>query len=359
MKLSVVVGTYNRLELLRKCITSIFDETTKGVKVYVTDAGSTDGTIEYLQSIASDKVVPILVGSKIGQARAYNDVFKIVDTPYVCWLSDDNIVVNRGLDTAVVILEQNPEIGMVGLKIKDLVGPHANAPYIGGISSIGILNVNQGVLPTNVLKGLGGFSEEFQDYGIDPDLTARVLFSGHKVVYTKNIAVLHHRNWAEDRNSKEYEILQEKHKRYYALYEHKYSKYVSRDNAKVSVIRKLKKAVSKSLEDKLVRHINRSSAIRDWFNVLNSRYISLLDLVLTAGKKYYLVQSLPKSERLKLGRWIVFLYENTGLHTCPGGIKENPEKEFEAPDGQASHCLYHRGRQAGQACHPRHCLDRF
>lgn len=308
MKLSVVVGTYNRLEQLKKCIESIFTETSNGAKVYVTDAGSTDGTIEYLQSIASDKVIPILVGKKIGQAKAYNDVFKTVDTPYVCWLSDDNVVVNNGLDIALEILEKNSDIGLVGLKIKDVAGPFVKAPYIGGVSSIGILNVNQGVLPTTVLKRMGGFSEDFQDYGIDPDLTARVLFSGYKVVYTKNIAIHHYRNWPVDKNLKEYEILQERHKRHYELYEQKYSKYISRksrNNAKVTVIKKLKNTISKSLEDKLKRNINKSSTIRDWFNVLNSRYISIFDLVLNLGKEYYLVQSLPRSKRSKLPKKIV------------------------------------------------------
>lgn len=302
MKLSVVVGTYNRLELLQKCITSIFAETTRGVKVYVTDAGSTDGTVEYLKSIASGEIIPIFVGKKIGQARAYNDIFKIVDTPFVCWLSDDNVIINNGLDTALEILEDNPDVGLVGLKIKDLTGPFVKAPYIGGISSIGILNVNQGVLPSKLMKALGGFSEDFMDYGIDPDLTARVLFSGHKVVYTKEITVHHYRGWAADKNSEEYKLLQEKHKKYYALYENKFGKYAASKRKKNAVIGKLKSGISDSLSDKLKRNINKSSTIRDWFNILNSRYISVYDLLLTFGKKYYLVQSLPKAERLKLSQ---------------------------------------------------------
>ena len=60
MILSVVVGTYNRFEQLRQCIESIFNETSNEVKVYVTDAGSTDGTIKYLESIASDRIIPIV-----------------------------------------------------------------------------------------------------------------------------------------------------------------------------------------------------------------------------------------------------------------------------------------------------------
>ena len=89
-RVSVVLGTYNRLNNLRTCIRSIFEQTRTPTRVYVTDAGSTDGTIEYLQSIASERLVPVLVGKKLGQARAYNEVFATIETPYVCWLSDDN-----------------------------------------------------------------------------------------------------------------------------------------------------------------------------------------------------------------------------------------------------------------------------
>ena len=74
---------------------------------------------------------------------------------------------------------------MVGLKVRDVGGPSVAAPYIGGISPIGILNVNQGLLRTDFLRKVGSFSETFGFYGIDPGLTAMVLYSGHDVVYTK------------------------------------------------------------------------------------------------------------------------------------------------------------------------------
>src|SRR5262249_20307438 len=123
VKLSVVVGTYNRLASLRRCVESVFAQTRTPAILYVTDAGSADGTVEYLQSVASDRLIPILVGQRLGQARAYNDVFAIVRTPYVVWLSDDNEVVNHGLDFAVEILDRLPRVGMVAVKVRDVEGP--------------------------------------------------------------------------------------------------------------------------------------------------------------------------------------------------------------------------------------------
>src|SRR3990170_2494249 len=102
--LSVVVGTLNRLDRLRCCIESIVQNTSVPTRVYVTDAGSTDGTAEYLRGIEADNIRVTLRGKKLGQAKAYNEIFADIRTPYTCWLSDDNIVVNGGLDKAVGIL---------------------------------------------------------------------------------------------------------------------------------------------------------------------------------------------------------------------------------------------------------------
>lgn len=196
-ELSVLIGTYNRLDLLRQSLAGILRGTDLGVRVYVADAGSTDGTVEYLAQLAErePRVRPILAGRKLGQARALNEIIDLIETEFVCWLSDDNVVVRGALDIAVDILKTEPKLGLVALKVKDVVGPYVDDPYIGGISSVGVLNVNQGVIRASILRELGGFSEEYQDYGIDPDLTARVLFSGWRIAYTREVAVHHHREW--------------------------------------------------------------------------------------------------------------------------------------------------------------------
>lgn len=297
--LSVVLGTLNRLDQLRRCIESITTQTRTPTKIYVTDAGSSDGTIGYLESIASDRIVPIFVGKKLGQAKAYNDVFAIVDTPFVCWLSDDNEVVDRGLDRAVSILQEDASIGMVALKTMDRQGPFVGTPYIGGISEAGILNVNQGVLPTSVLKRIGGFSEEFRDYGIDPALTAEVLFAGYKIVYTKDIALYHYRNWSEDRDSEAYRWLQERHEAARKLYRQRYCKGEGSPKAGNTSWMKARlpqviKAIARRIG--LAERLRRSSMVRTCRLVLSARYISILDPLLSLGKTHHLVQQIDSTE---------------------------------------------------------------
>jgi GT2 family glycosyltransferase len=290
--LSVVVGTYNRLSDLKKCISSIFDNANIKIKVYVTDAGSTDGTADYLKNIESDAIDITLHSQKLGQAKAYNEIFNKVTSPYVCWLSDDNIVVNNGLENAVRILNTNNNIGMVGLKVKDISGPFTCEPYIGGLSEAGILNVNQGVLSTELLLELGGFSEEFMDYGIDPDLTARVLFSGKDIAYTKVVSILHNRDWGEsDALGKQFE----KQAEYKRMYKEKYANCIT--GSKTYCIQRM-------LAAPLMRFINLAAQMlgykmnlniaRDIYNAIAGKHISFFDAIYHKNHNYHLLQRATK-----------------------------------------------------------------
>ena len=177
---------------------------------------------------------------------------------------------------------------MVGLKVKDVQGPFLDEPYIGGISDAGILNVNQGILRTEILQSLMGFSEEFMDYGIDPDLTARVLYAGHDIVYTKDIAILHYRDWGES------EVLHaqfEKQDRYKALYWEKHVHVWSKqglNRSLVLVAGGVKRFVR--LSSRLVGSAWADRWYRDWYNIVWGRYISLLDPIRSMGREFHLLQ---------------------------------------------------------------------
>ena len=290
-RLSVVLGTYNRVESLRRCVESIFAQTRTPSVIYVTDAGSTDGTVEYLESVASDQLVPILVSERLGPARAYNDVFATVTTPYVVWLSDDNEIVDHGLDAGVEVLDRQSKVGMVAIKVKDLEGPFVNAPYLGAVSMIGVLNVNQGMLRTGVVQEVGGFSERFRDYGIDPDLTARVLFSGWQVAYTRQVGIHHYRDWGDGPKLGPAQL--QRQREYTELYARKWADYAPPDRAWAA-----RKLVWKLLQQVTGIRINSRGRMlgldgRDWCNLLTARYVSLLDPIMTRGEPHYLVQRPP------------------------------------------------------------------
>ncbi len=294
VKLSVVVGTFNRLSELRICLSSIQAQTRTPHRIFVTDGGSTDGTVEYLQSIASDTVVPIFGGKLVGQAKAYNDVFELVATPYVCWLSDDEEVVNGGLDVAVRTLDRHPSFGMVALKMSAVYHISEQNRYLGAVSPIGVLNVNQGLLRTDVLLEVGGFSEALANQRIDTDLTAKVLFSGHKIAYTKAVALRHHPTSEKTRNSSGFKAAGRNPVK---MCEAKWAPYYHE-----SRVWQMKRWLWEWAARRVFGNRRSTRALLgmsffDWRNVLMGRYISLFDPLRTLGRPYHLVQSCPRRLR--------------------------------------------------------------
>lgn len=298
-KLSIAVGTYNRLALLQKCLGALTKRVYIDHEIIVADAGSTDGTLEYLQHLPGVRLVNDR--KLLGQAQSMNRIFKNLQSEFVCWLSDDNVIVDGALDVAVDILKRNPDIGMVALKVKDVVGPREGSPYLGSVWESGVLNCNQGVLPVKIIRLLGGFDEEFRDYGIDADLTTRVLLARYKVVYTKQVAIHHYRNHDEDnwiaspgrknRLERARELYRQKHARLIessslrtasAFFSFRLLKYYG------SVLRLLATITgSRKLERWKKTHL------RDLVNIFSGRFISRWDLIRNLGNPYYLVQEIP------------------------------------------------------------------
>lgn len=67
--LSVVVGTYNRLPLLQKCLDALYKGIHIDHEIFVIDGGSIDGTLEYLEKHAG--VYLVKNEGLIGQAKKF------------------------------------------------------------------------------------------------------------------------------------------------------------------------------------------------------------------------------------------------------------------------------------------------
>jgi GT2 family glycosyltransferase len=148
------------------------------------------------------------------------------------------------------------------------------------------------MLPTSVLRAVGYFSEVFGFYGIDPDLTAKVLYSGHDVVYTRGVAINHYREWSTDRSSPEYQALKTHHEKFRQLYHTKYGNFGRWDidwHIKRGAWWLFRKALGKHYTIHSRRKVF-GLIVRDWSNMLAGRHISLFDGLHHRGKLYHLRQ---------------------------------------------------------------------
>jgi GT2 family glycosyltransferase len=291
--LTILVATYNRLSLLQKTLDSISNGARCSHEIIVIDGGSTDGTIEYLKSHSG--ITSVFQGELLGTSRCYNRVWREIESKYTCWLSDDTEVVTGSLDIAVHILEKHPEFGMVGLKMKDVVGPARDIPYSGGLSVYGILNCNHGVLSTALLRSVGYFNENYRSYFIDPDLTASVLCTGKCIVMTKRINIYHYRAYTETG-----ETVEEQMKREMGgidnekIYQEKFRFLEASLTPGVWI----KKQVGRCL-GKILFLQSRPDSIRfrlnhcDRINITHGRFIRLTDPLENIRHPYHLVQKIP------------------------------------------------------------------
>ncbi len=297
--LSIVIGTRNRKELLVRCLQALIGKITASHQIVVIDAGSTDGTIEYLRG--TREIDLVCDGKPIGQAQSFNRVFPLLKSKFIGWISDDNVVQPGMLDTAVEILQRNPKIGMVALKVKDVAGPHTEPPYTAGIYDTGILNCNQGVIRSDLFRNIGYFDESFKNYGIDPDLTTKVLLAGVRVVHTKDVAIHHYRDHDSEDSAISKAERKKSKERLKRLYYQKYL-YLTELNfierykmrAKKFLWRYLKK-FNKRIEKKgfQIEDITGKN-MKDWENMLKTRHIPILDLFHNRKSTYYLEQQIPR-----------------------------------------------------------------
>ena len=297
--LSIIIGTRNRKEILQKCLDAIIGKIKTNHQIIVIDAGSSDGTIEYLRDIA--EIHLICDGKPIGQAQSFNRVFPCLRSKFICWLSDDNIVQPGMLDTAVEILQTDSKIGLVALKVKEIAGRRARLPYIGGIRETGVLNCNQGVIRSDLFQKIGYFDEAFKNYGIDTDLTTKVLLAGYRVVYTKTIAI-HHFRYHDAENGAISQVERAKNKmRLNEKYNAKYAYLIgcavlAKNTTRIKkivwhYIKKLNKRLEKrGFQIETITGKN----MKDWKNLTNGRYISTFDFFCNINRPYYLEQHLPK-----------------------------------------------------------------
>jgi len=113
-KVSVCIPTYNRVELLKIAIQSIFDQTYQDWELIVCDDGSSDGTSDYMDQITNSKIHYIRHVHNIGKSNNMRSGFDVANGEYFIKLDDDDRFTSNFLEQTVDILNNHPEVDFVG-----------------------------------------------------------------------------------------------------------------------------------------------------------------------------------------------------------------------------------------------------
>lgn len=199
---SVVTGTYNRLEFLQATIDTVRKELAQTPhEIIVVDGGSTDGTIPWL--VEQKDIISIIQHNrgewhgKPIERRSWgyfmNLGFRAASAKYICMLSDDCLVVpgaiQNGIQTASKALATGTKLGAVAFYWRNWP---EQQDYWVGLTFGSKLFVNHGLYVADALKTIDYIdADNYFFYHADGDLCLRLWEAGFKCIESPNSFIEH------------------------------------------------------------------------------------------------------------------------------------------------------------------------
>lgn len=119
--LSICIPTYNRAQLLKRCVNSILASNNEKIEIIISDNASTDNTSEILASFQDERIKYHRNETNIGGPRNSIEVLKLAKGKWIFILTDDDYLLPGALEKIIKILKSKDEIGVFlsGLKVVD------------------------------------------------------------------------------------------------------------------------------------------------------------------------------------------------------------------------------------------------
>ncbi len=176
---SIVLATFNRLELLRSSVNSVLSQTFRDWELIIADDGSDEPTRRFLESLESPGRVRVLWLEHSGRpAVARNAALREARGEYIAFQDSDDLWLPRKLEIQVDSLRRNPECAWshTRYRLVDLSGaPTAWARRTGGWPTPGgwildqlikgetVIALPSVVASRRLLQEAGGFDERLND----------------------------------------------------------------------------------------------------------------------------------------------------------------------------------------------------
>jgi GT2 family glycosyltransferase len=218
--LTILIGTFGRLENLRPCLHSIFETTASGgISVRVVLGFNFEGGSENLLTIRREfpSVEQWRAPRKLGVCRAYNQLMSRVAGRYALLLDDDTILRPHAIETMVRSMDAHPDVGIAGcrtvnvdgsyqkstglaftLRTEMLIALRPGAVWEDGVDgrvnawrTVDWLNGAFLLARTAAIHQVGGFDEYFHILVHESDWCLRMRRAGWKVAYVPDAEVIH------------------------------------------------------------------------------------------------------------------------------------------------------------------------
>lgn len=209
---SIVIPTFNRLDLTRACLIGI-RRTAPAAEVIVVDNGSTDGTREFLRAEEqAGRLRCLLNDENVGFGKACNRAAALSQRDNLLLLNNDIDPLPGWLDALLDELA-DPGVGIVGSRLLYPDGriQHAGAdftengetehihrfaaaddPAVTVTRDLPVVTGASLLVRRTLWDALGGFDEGYWMYVEDVDLCIRAWHAGFRVRYCADSVLIHH-----------------------------------------------------------------------------------------------------------------------------------------------------------------------
>ena len=189
--LSIMLVTYNRLELTKQTFENLFATTKIPFRLIIVDNGSVDGTINWLKGLQKPALCEtldlILNNENKGIAIGRNQALKKADEyndEWLCTLDNDVLLPNNALQECIEIIEANPKFS-IGVNFENVKFPlitrNGKTFQYKKEGNAGTACV---VFARKLHKLLGFFNTEYGRYGEeDSDWGMRSRVVGYEIGY--------------------------------------------------------------------------------------------------------------------------------------------------------------------------------
>ncbi|MBI2607536.1 MAG: glycosyltransferase family 2 protein [Candidatus Doudnabacteria bacterium] len=218
MDLSIIIVSYNTKDLLRRCLRTCFGSATNfRFEVFVSDNGSTDGSVELIkQEFPQVKLVEN--NANLGFSKGNNVALKQAQGRYSLLLNSDTEVNSDTFDLSIKYMDQNPAVGALSCKIllpdgsldksarRRFPNPTNSFFRLFGLRKFSDYNITAGIdeeveidsgvgaylmVRKEAIAQVGYLDEEFFMYGEDLDWCWRIKEAGFKIMYYPKASILH------------------------------------------------------------------------------------------------------------------------------------------------------------------------
>lgn len=188
-KVSVIIATYNRADLLTRAVNSVLAQSFTDYEIIVVDDCSSDDTQEVIRTFTDPRVRPLRHETNQGAAAARNTGISQAKGEYIAFLDDDDECTPNRLADQVSALDSNPNVGMVYgwiEEVNDATGAsrtprnvqnthRGQAAFEAALTGVSdTASMFNPCIRASVVREVGGFDERLATIGEDAVFMASV-----------------------------------------------------------------------------------------------------------------------------------------------------------------------------------------